>query len=258
MYKLIIVDDEEIIRDGLREYIDWGSIGFEVIGTFEDGADVIKFLNETPVDAIFTDIQMYQVSGIELAKYVMENFPKIKVVALSNYRDFDYVKQSMSFNVCDYILKPIDMEEVLTTFRKVYELLQNDHQHQKNVPVFSSDTLADVTQKSLIEKIDAYIRSHIDQKLTLEEIAQNVYLNPSYLSREFKQITGINLSSYILDLKMQTVFTLMKNNPFASVEELAYKIGYYDVRYFHRVFKQYTGHSVKEYQQLLHHSKKDF
>lgn len=255
MYNLIIVDDEETIRNGLREYIDWNSIGFEVVGTFEDGADAIEYLQQAHVDAVFTDIQMYQVSGIELAKYVKDHFPKIKVVALSNYRDFDYVKQSMVLNVCDYILKPIDMDEVLTTFRKVYELLERDQRRTKNIDVFSADTLADVTQKSLVEKVEAYIRSHIDQKLTLEEIAQNVYLNPSYLSREFKQVAGINLSQYILDIKMQTVFTLMKENPFASVEELAHKTGYYDVRYFHRVFKQYTGHSVKEYQQLLNHDK---
>ena len=83
MFKFIIVDDEKIIRSGLAKSFDWSSIGFEPVEQFEDGKEAIEYLKNNAVDVVLTDVRMYEVSGIELAKYVFDHHPQTKVVIIS-------------------------------------------------------------------------------------------------------------------------------------------------------------------------------
>lgn len=119
MYKLIVVDDEMAIRTGMCSYIDWNAMGFEVTADFEDGKETIEYIANHPVDVILTDIEMAEVSGLELAKYIYENKLPIKVVILSGYKEFEYARQAIQYNVEYYLLKPIKMNEVQEVFGKI-------------------------------------------------------------------------------------------------------------------------------------------
>lgn len=123
MYRLVIVDDEDIIRKGLAELVDWNNIGYELAACFEDGKEVIDFLENNDADVILTDIKMTEVSGIELAKYVFDNRPEIKVVILSGYKEFDYAKKAIEFKVEYYLLKPTRFDEVYKVFKEIKDKL---------------------------------------------------------------------------------------------------------------------------------------
>lgn len=136
MYQFIIVDDEEIIRQGLAKSFDWFSMGFELVGQFEDGKDAVGFLDQHPVDVVLTDVRMYEMSGIELAGYIFENHPQTKVVILSGYREFEYARQAMSYGVCDYILKPVSREELYQVFLRLRELLDKSEEKMRTTLPF--------------------------------------------------------------------------------------------------------------------------
>ena len=120
MYRLIIADDEVNIRRGLVQHISWEDMGFCVVDQFEDGKDVINYMmTNKEVDVILTDVQMFEVSGLEVAKWISEHNPLIKVVILSGYKEFDYVKEALGANVCDYLLKPLQKEELEKVFQKI-------------------------------------------------------------------------------------------------------------------------------------------
>ena len=121
MYRLVISDDKFHIRKGLTMSIDWKLLGFSVVGCFEDGRDVITYLKNNEVDVVFTDIEMAEVSGIDLAAWIAENCPDVIVVFISGYQEFDYAKKALSSGVFDYILKPINPEEIVKVFQKVKE-----------------------------------------------------------------------------------------------------------------------------------------
>lgn len=116
MYKLIIIDDEERIRRGMCNSINWGDLGFNLAADFEDGKEAIEYLKCNQVDVVLTDIKMAEVSGLEVAKYVFENAESTKVVIMSGYREFDYAKKAIEYNVLQYLLKPVDIEETCKTF----------------------------------------------------------------------------------------------------------------------------------------------
>ncbi|GEM_PF-323799 len=119
MYKLVVVDDEAAIRQGMCKYINWHDMGFTVAADFEDGKETIDYIQKHPVDVILTDIEMAEVSGLELAKYVYEHQKDIRIVIISGYREFEYARKAVEYNVEHYLLKPIRMNEVQEVFAKI-------------------------------------------------------------------------------------------------------------------------------------------
>lgn len=113
-FRIFIVDDEPIIRRGLSETIPWGEHGIEVAGIAQDGEEAVeKLRNEEPVDLVITDIRMPHMDGLELAGYLIEHYPSIRIIVLSGYEEFSYAQQAMQLGVKDYLLKPVDVNELL-------------------------------------------------------------------------------------------------------------------------------------------------
>lgn len=127
MYKLLIVDDEKDICDGLTNIVNWSEIGYKVAASLEDGKNAIEYINSNKVDVILTDIKMNYKSGLDLAKYVYEHNPEIKVVILSGFREFELAQTAIKYGVKNYLLKPTNFKELHTQFRD----LKNDLDEQK-------------------------------------------------------------------------------------------------------------------------------
>ncbi len=126
MYKLLIVDDEETIREGLRDIVDWKSMGFEVAETLEDGRQAMDYIARQTVDVILTDIKMTFVSGLDLANHVKLNYPHIKVAVISGYQEFELARQAMSCNVKHYLLKPTRLDELKRVFLELRSELDQE------------------------------------------------------------------------------------------------------------------------------------
>ncbi|MBO9610825.1 MAG: response regulator [Paenibacillaceae bacterium] len=124
MYKLLIADDEHLIRNGL-ESIAWGDVGFEVAAVAANGKEALALIEGDAPDAVVTDIRMPIMDGIELIGILKERYPRIKVVALSGYNDFAYAQKCIEYRVFSYILKPINEKELRHVFAHLREELDN-------------------------------------------------------------------------------------------------------------------------------------
>ncbi|MDO4269493.1 MAG: response regulator [Eubacteriales bacterium] len=116
--KVLLVDDEYLIREGLRDTVDWAKHGMEVVGLAEDGERGLALARELGPDLIITDIGMPFMDGLELAETVRRESPETSIVLLTCYDEFDYAKQAVKLGVTDYVVKPIDlayMDELLDT-----------------------------------------------------------------------------------------------------------------------------------------------
>lgn len=117
MYQVIVVDDEQVIRNGIKNFINYEMKDFNVLYCFSDGAEAIEFLKANDIDLVISDIRMTHVSGIDLAKYISENKPSTKVILLSGYREFEYARSAIQYGVINYILKPtnfVEFKDILT------------------------------------------------------------------------------------------------------------------------------------------------
>jgi two-component system response regulator YesN len=127
LYKLLIVEDEEIFRTVLPNIIDWNAIGFEVAGVCENGFKALEFLRNTEVDVILTDIRMPVLNGLELAMEVRSRFPRTKVTLFSAFNEFDYARKGLECGVYGYILKSDGEDEIVHHFTKLKEVLHKEN-----------------------------------------------------------------------------------------------------------------------------------
>lgn len=131
MYHIIIADDEPLIRTGLLYRNNWREMGFEVDALFEDGGDVLKYLEDHRADVLLTDICMYQVSGLAAAAQIRERYPWMKIVLLSGYREFEYAREAIRCQVYEYLLKPVDSDAIRRVFGNIRrELDEAAHEEQ--------------------------------------------------------------------------------------------------------------------------------
>jgi two-component system response regulator YesN len=124
MFKLIIVDDEEEVRKGIIQKIDWASFGFDVPQEAENGRDALDLIEENVPDAVITDITMPIMDGLKLSSVISECYPTIKTVILTGFDEFKFAQQAIRYGVIDYILKPVlpkDINDLMTKLRKTIE-----------------------------------------------------------------------------------------------------------------------------------------
>ena len=129
LYRIILVDDEEEVRKSIIRKIDWQSVGFTVVGDAENGEDALEKIENLEPDVVLTDIRMPYMDGLTLAEKIRQRYPSMKIVIFSGYDDFDYAKRAIKLNVTEYILKPVNVEEltaITTSLSVATTLAEND------------------------------------------------------------------------------------------------------------------------------------
>lgn len=140
MYRVLIVDDEEFIRNGLKCIMDWEAEGFEVCGDAANGEVAIQMINQMLPDLVLIDIRMPKITGLEVVKHCTERSLPCKFIIISGFSDFKYAQEAIRYGVESYLTKPIDEDELLKTVRQIKEALDKQHQNQ--------DHLANIRQKA--------------------------------------------------------------------------------------------------------------
>lgn len=133
MYKAIIVDDENIIRNGIRKHFDWRSHGIEIAGDFPDGKKACNYIENNPVDLIVTDVRMPFVDGIELSKRAALLNPAIKVIFISGHAEVNYLKDALRMDAVDYILKPVNNDELSAAIGRVVNIMDEERNRQAEI-----------------------------------------------------------------------------------------------------------------------------
>ena len=137
LYKVILVDDEEEVREAIRRRINWEEIGFTVAGTAENGEEALELAENCEPDVVMTDIQMPFMDGLTLLKKLKERFPDIRSVIFSGYDDFEYAKEAIKLESEEYILKPVDADELRKVFTRIKDRLDEQIRQRRNVEQLS-------------------------------------------------------------------------------------------------------------------------
>lgn len=133
MYKVLLVDDEALIREAISENIMWEEMGFSFMGACENGKQAMEMIEKEQPDLLLTDINMPFVDGIELTRFVYENYPDTKVIIISGFDEFEYAKSAVKYQVLEYILKPITPMEFMETLQRVKRMFDEKRQSQRDM-----------------------------------------------------------------------------------------------------------------------------
>ncbi len=165
MYKLIIADDELKIRTLLSEIVDWNGLGFEITGLFSDGKEVIDYIKNNPVDCILCDIRMTNVTGIDIAKYVYNHMPQIKVMLISGYQEFSYATAAITYGVENYFLKPVNIKEIKSAFEILRNKLDQKKSNSEIIACYKRDILKNLVSgiyKDYNDISNAFQKTHLE------------------------------------------------------------------------------------------------
>lgn len=240
MYKLLIVEDEKMIRDGLVNQVPWSEYGYETVGSCSNGASALDMIRRELPDVVLTDIKMPVMSGIELMERIKNDYPKIKIVILSGYNEFEYARKGIEYGAYSYVLKPTkekDFSEVFLRLKKELDALNENADNTEQCPT------ENVPGVELVKK---FIAENFERKITLEEVSNLVYMNPSYFSSFFKSKTNRTFIEYLTQVRMNKAKELLRHKD-TRVYEVAGMVGYDDFRHFSRIFKRYTGQNPHDY-----------
>ena len=133
MFKVLLVDDEEEVRHGIRDRIDWASYGFEIAGEAENGREALNFFDDLLPDVVVTDINMPFMDGIELAAEINEAYPTVKVIILTGFDDFKFAQAAIKYGVSDYILKPVLPKDINELLEKLRDRINSEKEERENI-----------------------------------------------------------------------------------------------------------------------------
>ena len=236
MYRLVIVDDEKMIAEGVASLFPWEKIGFEA-AAFTEAEEALQYIGRNTVHVVMTDIEMPRMSGIDLCGQLAGS--GIKIVFISSHQNYDYFRSAIRFQVTDYLLKPLKSSDIINVFERIRRELDEEHEvaEEKNPSYY----------EQVVEQVKSYLAQNY-QSATLEEAAVKVNLSAAYLSRIFKQQEGIGFGEQLLKVRMEKACELLSNIQMKSYD-IAWYIGYDNPKSFSRAFKSYYGITPMEYRQ---------
>jgi YesN/AraC family two-component response regulator len=242
MHKVFLVEDEAIIRGGLKQLIEGVIGGYQVIGEAENGKAALEALKTVRPDLLITDIRMNEMNGLEMIKRLRAQYPDLYILILSGYADFEYAKQAIKFGISDYLLKPIDRVELMQAL---------DSYKRKAAPKAEAAAAAAEDEETsrgrqLIRRVKELIADRLDREISLQSVAEQVHLNHEYLSVLFKNETGQHFSDYVTLCRMNKAKQLLRDTNL-KIYEVAALSGYVSAKHFMAVFKDAAGVTPTQY-----------
>jgi YesN/AraC family two-component response regulator len=242
MYKVFLVDDDELILKEIANTIPWMDNGFEVVGMESNSRKAIHIIQELQPDVVFCDLKMPTVDGHGFMKYIREKGIEVEFVMLSAYGTFEDACTFFKQDGFDYLLKPVQMEEVQLVLEKLANKLA-----VKYPPVRRNE---DENMNEAFLEMVYYLRNHYWEKFTLDNLGKQFALSPGYICNLFSKYYNTTLTCFVTDIRMMNAEKLMKESNY-NLKQIAIECGYSDYYYFNKVFKAHYGTAPSQYQKEL-------
>jgi two-component system response regulator YesN len=234
--RVLLVDDEIMIREGFKRLFNWEEHECEVVGEASDGMEALAQIDSLHPDIVIMDINIPIMNGLKVIQLSRIKHPDIAFVIVSGYDDFSYCREALRLQITDYILKPVNYEEFGNSIDNLkislYEKRISDEPEQ--------------SEERVINVITRYLQKHLSEEMSLSVLADEFHLNPQYISRLFKNEIGVNFLTYLTNIRMEKAKKLLLSTAL-SITDVAERAGYTDYRVFTKVFKKTEGVTPSQY-----------
>ncbi|RAR43075.1 response regulator [Paenibacillus sp. MDMC362] len=241
MFNVLIVDDESVQREGIKDLIFQYRFPFQVLEA-DNGMSAKRILLQNAIDILITDVRMPLMDGLELSKQARKTQQDVKIVICSGYDEFEYARSAIRLGVVNYLLKPLAREEFLQVMEDITQ-----------ISPYGGELEQGTIESKVIRQVKDYVKDHHQRDISLSDAAREVYLSPGYLSILFKKETGENFSKYLTDYRLRRASYLLKHSNM-KVNDIAGAVGIDNHSYFAKLFKSKFGVSPLQYREcgVLH------
>ena len=234
--RVLLVDDEIMIREGFKRLFPWEEHDCEVVGEAADGMEALSKIDTLCPDIVIMDINIPIMNGLKVIQLVRIKHPEIAFVIVSGYDDFSYCREALRLKITDYILKPVNYEEFGTCIDNLKIALFQNRSVQQSVN----------QEERPIQSITRYLQEHLAEEVTLSILAEEFHLSAQYISQLFKSEIGVGFLAYLTNIRMEQAKKLLLTTP-KSIAEISEQSGYGDYRVFTKVFKKTEGITPSQY-----------
>ncbi|MBQ3028165.1 MAG: response regulator [Lachnospiraceae bacterium] len=244
MLKVVVIDDESVVRKGIVLGVDWTAMDCVVVGEASNGEEGLLAIEQYNPNLIITDIRMPKMDGIEMVTELRKRGNRAHVIVLTAYDDFQYVRSALQLGAVDYLLKPFRNPDLEAAISRVMEK-EKDRSAMKPedmLPLAKGDK-----SKYVLEALNYIAEHYNDNDISITPIAHSLGVSESHLSHVFKKETSYTIISYLTQYRIHMAMKLLQDCRY-KVYEVSEMVGYRDVAYFGSTFKKLTGVSPSEYQ----------
>ena len=255
MYKVMIIDDEPIIVEGLSKSIDWEKYHCQVVATAHNGREGKKLIEEIRPDMVFLDICMPEMDGLTMVAALQSEYKDMLVTVLTGFRDFEYAQRALHLGVCRFLLKPSNMTELEEAISYMVSRLdeQGDLAATEKAAEGGPPKAGEIGENAqeaagnfIVRNAIAYMEEHYAEKIYLNDVAEQIYVSQWHLSKLLNKELGQNFSEVLNGIRIKKAEELLKD-PSLRIGDIAEEVGFLDVAHFSRIFKKITGVSANEY-----------
>ena len=250
MYKVVIIDDEPIIVEGLSRSVPWEKYGCQVVGKAGNGLEGRALIEQLHPDMIFLDICMPEMDGLAMIAGLKSEYQDMQITILTGFRDFDYAKQAITLGVARFLLKPSNMDEIEEAIAfmcsKVEKLQKLKGETADPEAQEEPEEHESVASNFIVRNAMDYIEANYQEKLLLSDVAEKIYVSQWHLSKLLNKETGQSFSEILNGVRIRKAMELLKD-PSLRIGDIAEKVGFLDVAHFSRIFKKINGVSANEY-----------
>ena len=234
--RVLLVDDEIVIREGFKKLFDWEAHDCEVVGEAADGMEALMQIDTLLPDVVIMDINIPVMNGLKVVQMSKMKHPDMAFVVVSGYDDFSYCREALRLQITDYILKPVNYDE----FGVCIDNLK--------ISIFENKKMEQTGEEGeqMIVGIVRYMQEHLKEEISLNVLADEFYLSAQYISQLFKNEIGVNFLAYLTNIRMEQAKKLLLSSD-DTVAKIAEKSGYADYRVFTKAFKKSEGVTPSQY-----------
>ena len=242
MLKVLLVEDEDLIRRGLRFQMDWTAAGCVVADEAASGREGLEKIGLLRPDVVVTDVRMPDMDGLEMLKRGLEVCP-FDAIVVSGYGEFDYAQQAIRLGVAEYLLKPVDFNDLRGCIQKIVtrrRQRQQGGQDPSAPPLVPNIDPAAVTNRYAARML-RYIQEHYAERISLTDLSQELNVSCTHLNAKFKAEVGYTFHDFLNHYRISRAVELQKQGTW-KLYEIAEMVGFSDYKYFNKVYKKYVGY----------------
>lgn len=254
LYRVLVVDDEPIVHQMMSRIIGESKLPLCLAATASSGSEALEVARRVRPDVCLLDIQMDDMSGLELAAGIEEALDyRPAIIYVTAHRIFEYAQEAVRLGALDYLVKPISRKNVMAALGKAVARLEAERLEQlearrlrKQLEALLPATVsqagpAEKTRRSSIaQAVRDYVDAHFSEQIGLSDVSEHLNFSSGYLGSLFKAEYGISFKSYLRRVRVARAKELMLD-PTLNLTEIALRVGYTDISYFSESFVQETG-----------------